>query len=45
VSEDELVEPMRTGISYSFTEDGFYESAWYRAVSNRMPRSSTILDD
>lgn len=26
---------MRTGISYSFTKDGYYESAWYRAIESR----------
>lgn len=31
---DNLIEPSRTGISYSFTSDGFYEEAYYRAVSN-----------
>jgi hypothetical protein len=31
---DELIEPERTGISYSFTEDGYYESAYYRAIAN-----------
>jgi hypothetical protein len=31
---DELIEPERTGISYSFTADGHYESAYYRAIAN-----------
>ncbi|KAH8656205.1 chaperone for protein-folding within the ER, fungal-domain-containing protein [Tricladium varicosporioides] len=31
---DSFIEPSHTGISYSFTADGFYESAYYRAVSN-----------
>lgn len=31
---DELIEPNRTGISYSFTGDGHYEEAYYRAISN-----------
>lgn len=31
---DEFIEPERTGISYSFTEDGHYESAYYRAIAN-----------
>ncbi|KAG9557936.1 ROT1-like protein, partial [Aureobasidium melanogenum] len=31
---DTLIEPSRTGISYSFTSDGFYEEAYYRAISN-----------
>ncbi|KAF2672580.1 hypothetical protein BT63DRAFT_420805 [Microthyrium microscopicum] len=33
-SRDLLIEPTHTGISYSFTDDGFYESAWYRAIAN-----------
>merc|ERR1712232_491277 len=32
--DDRLIEPDLTGISYSFTADGYYESAYYRAVSN-----------
>ncbi|KAJ5052149.1 uncharacterized protein L3040_001908 [Drepanopeziza brunnea f. sp. 'multigermtubi'] len=31
---DSFIEPKHTGISYSFTADGFYESAYYRAISN-----------
>lgn len=31
---DELIEPERTGISYSFTKDGHYETAYYRAIAN-----------
>ncbi|KAK4893632.1 Reversal of tor2 lethality [Elasticomyces elasticus] len=31
---ERLIEPSRTGISYSFTGDGHYEEAYYRAVSN-----------
>lgn len=31
---DEFIEPERTGISYSFTEDGHYEEAYYRAIAN-----------
>lgn len=31
---DVFIEPSHTGISYSFTADGFYEEAYYRAVSN-----------
>ncbi|KAF7588755.1 Reversal of tor2 lethality [Aspergillus hancockii] len=31
---DKFIEPSLTGISYSFTEDGHYEEAYYRAVSN-----------
>ena len=32
--KDELIEPDRTGISYSFTGDGWYEEAYYRAIAN-----------
>ncbi|KAI9840362.1 MAG: Reversal of tor2 lethality [Sclerophora amabilis] len=32
--KEKLKEPSLTGISYSFTEDGFYEEAYYRAISN-----------
>jgi len=35
-ASDRMTEPAHTGISYSFTADGFYEEAYYRAVSNRM---------
>ncbi|OQO02637.1 hypothetical protein B0A48_12165 [Cryoendolithus antarcticus] len=31
---ENLIEPERTGISYSFTGDGHYEEAYYRAISN-----------
>ncbi|RKF56476.1 Protein rot1 [Erysiphe neolycopersici] len=31
---DVFIEPSHTGISYSFTADGFYEEAYYRALSN-----------
>ncbi|KAJ5963249.1 uncharacterized protein N7479_003125 [Penicillium vulpinum] len=31
---DRLLEPNLTGISYSFDDDGNYESAYYRAISN-----------
>ena len=30
-----MFEPELTGISYSFTDDGHYEEAYYRAISNR----------
>ncbi|RDW79697.1 protein ROT1 [Coleophoma cylindrospora] len=30
---DSFIEPSLTGISYSFTSDGFYEEAYYRAVA------------
>ena len=32
---DKLIEPDLAGISYSFTADGFYEEAYYRALANR----------
>jgi hypothetical protein len=32
---DKFTEPKHTGISYSFTADGFYEEAYYRAIANR----------
>jgi hypothetical protein len=32
---DRLTEPELTGISYSFTNDGWYEEAYYRAIPNR----------
>ncbi|KAI9706962.1 MAG: Reversal of tor2 lethality [Bogoriella megaspora] len=32
--KDQFTEPSRTGISYSFTLDGHYEEAYYRAVPN-----------
>lgn len=31
---DKFAEPALPGISYSFTDDGYYEEAYYRAVSN-----------
>ncbi|KAI9655873.1 MAG: Reversal of tor2 lethality [Trizodia sp. TS-e1964] len=31
---EKFTEPSLTGISYSFTNDGFYEEAYYRAISN-----------
>lgn len=30
---DTLIEPDHTGISYSFTSDGYYEEAYYRALA------------
>ncbi|OJD23187.1 hypothetical protein ACJ73_05458, partial [Blastomyces percursus] len=32
--KDRLIEPSHTGISYSFSDDGFYEEAYFRAVSD-----------
>lgn len=32
---EELKEPILTGTSYSFTDDGYYEEAVYLAVANR----------
>ena len=37
-----MFEPPLTGISYSFTDDGFYEEAYYRAVSNRKRNSGAV---
>lgn len=37
--KDKMTEPPLTGISYSFTADGHYEEAYYRAGSNCMPHS------
>ncbi|KAL4742663.1 protein rot1 [Aspergillus similis] len=34
VVKDEFIEPRLTGISFSFTGDGHFEEAFYRAVSN-----------
>jgi hypothetical protein len=31
---DKMIEPAHTGISYSFTGDGHYETAYYRAIAN-----------
>jgi hypothetical protein len=31
---DSFTEPKHTGISYSFTADGFFEESYYRAVAN-----------
>ena len=33
---DRLIEPSHTGIAYSFSDDGHYEAAYYRAIANRM---------
>ncbi|KAF2824472.1 hypothetical protein CC86DRAFT_354552 [Ophiobolus disseminans] len=33
-ANEKFTEPKHTGISYSFTEDGHYESAYYRAIAN-----------
>lgn len=37
VAKDAMIEPAHTGISYSFTDDGFFEEAYFRAISNREP--------
>ncbi|KAL4975268.1 protein rot1 [Aspergillus desertorum] len=34
VVKDGLIEPRLTGVSFSFTEDGYFEGAFYRAISN-----------
>ena len=33
--QDKMTEPSLPGISYSFTQDGWYEEAYYRAIPNR----------
>lgn len=33
---EKMFEPPLTGFSYSFTDNGFYEVAYYRASANRM---------
>lgn len=41
---EELIEPSRTGISYSFTADGWYEEAYYRAIPNpRDPKCPSAI--
>ena len=42
---DSFIEPSHTGISYSFTADGFYEEAYYRAVANRTLALWTVLEE
>ncbi|KAF2094327.1 hypothetical protein NA57DRAFT_19857, partial [Rhizodiscina lignyota] len=32
--KEQFIEPSHTGISYSFTADGHYETAYYRAIAN-----------
>ena len=42
---EKIFEPALTGFSYSFTDNGHYEEAYYRAVSNRVllnVRSSSL---
>lgn len=41
---EKMIEPALTGISYSFTDDGFFEEAYYRSVSNRMSLLSSVLE-
>lgn len=40
--KDQLLEPNLTGISYSFSADGYYEEALYRALANRESRMTYI---
>jgi len=42
-SKEQFTEPALTGISYSFTADGYYEEAYYRAVPNRTPKHISQL--
>ena len=39
---ERMFEPDLTGFSYSFTDDGHYEEAYYRAIANRMSKSQMI---
>jgi hypothetical protein len=41
--KEKMYEPAHTGISYSFTDDGYYEEAYYRAISNRKRSLPDIL--
>lgn len=41
---EKFFEPDLTGISYSFTADGYYEEAYYRAVANRMSRATSEIE-
>ncbi|RDI77255.1 hypothetical protein Vi05172_g12767 [Venturia inaequalis] len=34
VAKDAMIEPAHPGISYSFTDDGFFEEAYFRAIAN-----------
>lgn len=34
-ASEQFIEPKHTGISYSFSADGHFEEAYYRAVANR----------
>ena len=36
---EKFTEPKHPGISYSFTADGYFEEAYYRAVANRTSTS------
>jgi hypothetical protein len=38
---ERLIEPKHPGISYSFSAEGFYEAAYYRAIANRMSTPCT----
>lgn len=47
---ERIFEPGLTGFSYSFTDDGHYEEAYYRAISNRVwiiagPNSSDAISN
>jgi len=37
---EKMFEPSLTGFSYSFTDDGHFEEAYYRAISNRTDQIS-----
>ncbi|KAI9877807.1 MAG: Reversal of tor2 lethality [Pleopsidium flavum] len=42
--KEKMIEPALTGISYSFTDDGHFEEAYYRAISNRALLLSTMVN-
>ena len=42
---EKMFEPSLTGFSYSFTADGFYEEAYYRAISNRTSLMAQKIGD
>lgn len=42
---EKIFEPELTGISYSFTADGYFEEAHYRSLSNRASRETRELPD
>ena len=43
--KDKMTEPSLTGISYSFTQDGWFEEAYYRAGSNGAAGLRIFVED